>query len=170
MKAPQTFRFLPAFLGMITLLASTFSRPACAEPPHSFKAGSLSQIEAARAGRPFILLFWSLDCPSCVKELDDLAAAVAKYPDLELVMVSTDEASYAKAVEAMLDKHGLQDVQSWTFADSNAQRLRHEIDPAWFGELPRGYFYDAAHHRLPHSGVLGIENIEAWRAAVRPGS
>ncbi len=164
--------FQSGFIGLILMvLALMFCQPAAAESLHPFKAGSLSEIKAARAGKPFILLFWSLDCASCMKELDGLAAAVAKYPDLDLVMVSTDEEdSYGNEVEAMLAKHHLQNVQSWIFADSNVQRLRYEIDPTWFGELPRSYFYDAAHNRLPHSGVLGIEYIEAWRAAVKPGS
>lgn len=135
---------------------------------HPFKAGSLAEIQAQRAGKPFILLFWSLDCTSCMKEMDGLAAVAAKHPELDLVMVSTDEDSYGKEVEATLDKHGLRKVESWIFADANAQRLRYEIDPAWFGELPRSYFYDAAHQRKPHSGVLGIEQIEAWRTSTHP--
>ena len=46
-------------------------------------------------------------------------------------------------------------------------KLRYGIDPSWFGELPRSYFYDAAHNRLPHSGALNEDHIEAWLAAVK---
>ncbi len=164
------FRFLPnPKLG--GLILAGYALLAChlaVAAPHLFKAGSLAEIQAGRAGKPFILLFWSLDCASCVKELDSLAAITAKHPDLDLVMVSTDEDSYAKEVEATLSKHGLGKIESWIFADANAQRLRHEIDPTWFGELPRSYFYDAAHHRQPHSGVLGVGQIGSWRISANP--
>jgi thiol-disulfide isomerase/thioredoxin len=151
----------------LVLFALLCCNQAFAEGLRPFKAGSLQAITAARAGKPFLLLLWSLDCPSCLKEMDGLAASVAKHPELDLVLVSTDEDSYGKEAEAALHKHGLQSVESWIFADANAQRLRYEIDPAWFGELPRSYFYDASHQRLPQSGVLSVESIEAWLAAVK---
>ena len=161
-------RFLSTLPGLVLGLSALVSCDlAAAEGLHPFKAGSLSEIKAQRAGKPFILLFWCLDCPCCLKELNDLAALVAKYPDLDLVLVSTDEESYAHEVKAMLDKFGLQKAESWIFADSNTQRLRYEIDPTWFGELPHSYFYDASHNRLSHGGILSVEQIEAWQNAVR---
>jgi len=151
-------------LGLAALL---LCHTALADGLRPFKPTSLAEITAARSGKPFVLLLWSLDCPSCIKEMAGLAAILAKQPDLNWVLVSTDEESYAQEAEAMLRKHGLQGVESWIFADANAQRLRYAIDPAWFGELPRSYFYDASHQRLPHSGVLRSEQIEAWRAALK---
>jgi hypothetical protein len=35
-----------------------------------------------------------------------------------------------------------------------------EIDPKWYGELPRTYFLDAAHQRTGVSGVLSKEDYE----------
>ena len=138
------------------------------EDSHSFKAGSLAEIKHVREGKPFILMFWSMDCASCMKELDVLAGVIGKHPGLNIVMISTDDVSDKAPVEAMLNKHGLKRVESWIFADSNTQRLRYEVDPSWFGELPRSYFYDAAHNRLAYSGVLSAEHIDAWLAAIKP--
>ncbi|MFM8333212.1 MAG: TlpA family protein disulfide reductase [Candidatus Methylumidiphilus sp.] len=159
--------FLRLAVFALALMLSSFTLAAA---PQAFKAGSLAGIESGRAGKPFILLFWSLECPSCLKEMDSLAAALAKYPDVDLVMVSIDEDSYAQAAEAMLAKRHLQKAEAWIFGDADAQGLRHEIDPAWFGELPRAYFYDAAHQRRAHSGTLSLQEIEAWRKslAARP--
>jgi hypothetical protein len=103
-----------------------------------------------------------------MKDLDALAASVKKYPKLDLVMVSTDDAEFAGEVSDMLAKHKLKQVESWIFSDSNAQRLRYEVDPSWYGELPRSYFYDASHNRLPVSGAITTEHIDAWVAAVNP--
>ena len=82
--------------------------------------------------------------------------------------MSTDEESYAHDVEAKLAKMGLQKAEAWTISDPNISRLRSEIDPTWFGELPRSYFYDTSHNRQPHSGVLNVEQIKAWQIAIRP--
>ncbi len=135
-----------------------------AEPldPRPFMPGSLSEILSARQGRPFLLILWSVDCPPCRKELDLLAKTHRAYPKLDLVLIATDDIASAKEAEAILKEHGLGDVESWMFADSNAQRLRYEIDPRWYGELPRGYFYDAAHNRLGLSGALRPEHLQAW--------
>lgn len=153
----------------LCLILTLFSVPLFAEnQTQPYKAGSLNEILKTRQGKPFILMFWSLDCASCMKDLDALAASVKKYPKLDLVMVSTDDAEFAGEVSDMLAKHKLKQVESWIFSDSNAQRLRYEVDPSWYGELPRSYFYDASHNRLPVSGAITTEHIDAWVAAVNP--
>src|SRR5690606_8359211 len=96
----------------------------------AFAAGSLAEIVQARAGRPFVLVLWSLDCPPCLKELDVLAAEVEAHPDTDLVMVSTDDPSAKPEVEARLAEHRLAgQVESWIFAEDAAQSLRYGIDP-----------------------------------------
>jgi thiol-disulfide isomerase/thioredoxin len=154
---------------LLCLFLTLFSAPSFAEnQTQPFRAGSLNDILKTRQGKPFILMFWSLDCASCMKDLDALAASMKKHPKLDLVMVSTDEAEFAGEVSDMLAKHKLKQVESWIFSDSNAQRLRYEIDSSWYGELPRSYFYDAGHNRLPVSGAITTEHIDAWVAAVKP--
>jgi thiol-disulfide isomerase/thioredoxin len=153
---------------LLSCLALLSGHSSARDALHSFVPGSLAEIKQAREGKPFILMFWSLDCPSCVKELDALANALRRRPGLNIVMVSTDVESPRQPVEAMLDKHGLGRVESWIFAIANTQRLRYEIDSTWFGELPRNYFYDADHNRIAHSGALGAKQIDAWLAAIKP--
>lgn len=153
----------------LCLFLTLFSVPLFAENQTlPYKAGSLDEILKTRQGKPFILMFWSLDCASCMKDLEALATSVKKHPKLDLVMVSTDEAEFAGEVSDTLAKHKLGQVESWIFSDSNAQRLRYEVDPSWYGELPRSYFYDAGHNRLPVSGAITTEHIDAWVAAVNP--
>jgi len=154
---------------LLCLFLTLFSAPLFAESQTKpFMAGSLAEILKVRQGKPFVLMFWSLDCSSCMKDLDALAASMKKHPKLDLVMVSTDQAELAGEVSAMLAKHKLNRVESWIFGESNAQRLRYDVDPSWYGELPRSYFYDAGHNRLPVSGAITTEHIDAWVAAVKP--
>ena len=136
----------------------------------AFLPGSLAELKKAHERQPFVLMMWSIDCPSCVRELDVLPALLKRHRGMRLVMVSTDEIGYRQRVEDMLAKHGLADVESWIFADANTRRLRYEIDATWYGELPRSYFYDASHDRVPLSGVITEEHIDTWRAAVKRGS
>ena len=154
---------------MVFLLLALFAGQLSAqEDLHPFKAGSLAKIKQSREGKPFILMIWSVDCASCMKELEVLAGMISKHPDLNIVMIATDDASRKEPVKTMLNRHGLNGVESWIFADASIQRLRYEIDSSWFGELPRSYFYDAAHQRIAHSGALSAEHIDAWLAAIKP--
>ncbi|QSA96368.1 TlpA disulfide reductase family protein [Methylococcus sp. EFPC2] len=152
------------------LLISLTTRLAAAEVPlRPFGSGSLAQIESARTGKPFILSVWSIDCVSCMKELDALSHALDKFPGLQVVLVSTDDLAQQDAVAKMLQKHGLiGKADNWIFADSDAQALRYEIDNTWYGEMPRSYFYDAAHERTAHSGALTLPDIDAWRNRNKP--
>ncbi len=140
-----------------------------AEPasPQAFQSGGLAQILASRKGRPFLLSLWSTECPPCMKELDLMAKVRRKHPEFDVVMVSTDDDALGPQAQAMLEKHGLEGVESWIFAGANGQRLRFEIDPKWYGELPRSYFYDASHERLGISGALKPEQLEAWLKRIK---
>lgn len=148
--------------GLIAGLSFWMGSYAAQLEPRPFVPGSLSKILAARQGRPFLLILWSLDCPPCRRELDLLAKTRREHPRLDLVLIATDNIASAKEVHAILIKHGLGNIESWIFASPHAQRLRYEIDPKWYGELPRGYFYDHAHDRIGISGALKAEHLKAW--------
>ena len=48
------------------------------------------------------------------------------------------------------------------FADSFAERLRFSIDPNWYGELPRSYFFDESHEFKAHSGIVSEALLAEW--------
>lgn len=133
--------------------------------PRAYRSGGLAQITQARQGKPFVMLLWSLECSVCMKELDFLAKMLREHPGMDMVMISTDEASTGGEASSVLEVHGLGKAESWIFAEDDAQRLRYEIDPSWYGELPRAYFYDAAHQRVAVSGAVDKAHFDAWLAA-----
>jgi len=110
------------------------------------------------------MVLWSLDCPPCRAELALLGEIYQENPRLRLVLISTDDSSQAQAAQGILHKNGLSKVESWIFGEPNAQRLRYEIDAAWYGELPRSYFYAANHTRVSVSGALKPQQLETWLA------
>lgn len=160
---PRPSRFSPL---LIVAAILCWLPVAWAGPTRGFASGSLDEILKSRAGRPFVMVLWSLDCPPCLQELDFLSTQLKAHPEMDLVLVSTDEPGVQVAVEAQLEKHRLAGrVESWIFADANAQKLRYEIDAGWYGELPRSYFYDAGHHRVALSGAVTERHLQTWRAS-----
>ena len=117
-----------------------------------FDARSRAAIEQAQAGKPFILAFWSLDCTYCVDELKTLGELVRRHPQVSLITVCVDERSVASEAADMLERVQLPAHERWQFAAVDSDRLRYSIDPQWYGELPRSYFYDAAHRVQAVSG------------------
>ena len=101
-----------------------------------------------------------------MRELGLLKDIRQKYKNPDFVLISTDNISLQSDIRQVLESQGLDDIESWAFADGNAQRLRYEIDPKWYGEIPRTYFYDAEHNRASLSGALTAQHIEAWLTAV----
>lgn len=136
--------------------------PVLAGELRPFTADSLSAIQTQFAGRPFILTLWSLSCHHCIRELQTLGRLARGRRSLPLVIVSTDTPAEAGEIQAALERFGLGRFDTWVFADAVPERLRHAIDPAWRGELPRSYLFDAAHRREAHSGLLGEARLEDW--------
>lgn len=81
-------------------------------------------------------------------------------PGVNLVMLATDDASASDQVKSILAENELNKLDNWIFADTNPQKLRYEIDPKWYGEVPRTYFVDKNHQRVGVSGALSRETYE----------
>lgn len=151
-----------AFVGFAWLLVA-WGAPACAAEPQSFTANSLAAIQAKYAGQPFILSMWSVNwCGHCITELTMLGKAAKTHKQLPLVLVATDTLEFSAAIQQTQKRLGLARVDSWVFDDDIPERLRHVVDPAWHGELPRTYLYDAKHRREPVMGVLSEQKLQAW--------
>ena len=127
-----------------------------------FTRDSLAQITATRAGTPFVLVLWSVDCPPCLKELQLIGTLRDPTERTRVVLVSTDPPDRHAEAAALITRFGLDDIAHWAFGADAAERLRWQIDPQWFGELPRSYGYAADGKRRAHSGLLPPETLKAW--------
>lgn len=127
-----------------------------------FLADTFAALKAEREGEAFLLALWSVDCPPCMAELNMLGELLEEYPDLPLILVSTDQIDQREDAEDFLFEYGLEEITSWMFADPFAERLRFTIDPQWFGELPRSYYFDARHQPEAHSGILTERQARDW--------
>lgn len=131
--------------------------------------GSFANLVAARRGQPFLLVLWSITCVPCRDEFALLRQMRSEYPALPLVIIGTDDIADADLAVRGLRDFGMEGEENWIFA-ADAQVLRHEIDPDWYGELPRAYFYAADHRRDGVSGRLPRSRIERWLTESRVGA
>src|SRR4051812_45802619 len=77
------YRRRPVMRGLLLLLMLTFMNvTVAAESIRPFTMGSLAQVLEARAGKPFVLVFWSLDCQYCPTELKMLGELKRSHPKL----------------------------------------------------------------------------------------
>jgi thiol-disulfide isomerase/thioredoxin len=150
--------------GLVIGLCALALSSAAAQELRPFEPGSLATITAARAGRPFVLSLWSLQCPHCPQELALFGAMLKKHPALDLVLVSTDTPDNGAAISAALARHRLGRAEAWVFADAFTERLQYEVDRHWRGELPRTYFYSADGSVRGVSGTLDARQVEDWLA------
>jgi thiol-disulfide isomerase/thioredoxin len=147
---------------LTVLLASGFSAQAQQDNFQAFTANSFAEIKAGFAGQEFLVGLWSVDCPPCLVELDMMGELLALNPDLPFVLISTDPIEEREAAAEFLEDFGLAGMQSWMFADSFTERLRFTVDPGWYGELPRSYFFDSDHQQQSHSGIMTPELLQSW--------
>lgn len=151
---------VPAFLLMLGL----FSAASAAETVRAFKSGSLGQILAPREGKPFILALWSLDCQYCPTELKMFGELKRSHPGLDIVLIATDTPKDIPQLAARAEGYGVSKMDQWVFAEDMPERLRMEIDPRWYGEVPRTYFYDEKHQRQVKTGIVSSQFVEDWLA------
>jgi thiol-disulfide isomerase/thioredoxin len=150
-------------LSALVILLALLNNQVQAEQPglKPFTTGSYQQILANNANQPFMLVVWSITCSSCLKDMPLLSRIHKKKPELKIIMLAADDISETDQIQAILKKNQLSDIENWGYADENTQKLQFSIDPKWYGELPRTYFFDKAHQREGVSGVLSEADYDA---------
>jgi thiol-disulfide isomerase/thioredoxin len=142
-----------------------FTNPtSAAESIRPFTLGSLEKVLGSREGKPFILVFWSLDCQYCPTELKMLSELKRSHPMLDIVLIATDSVNDTPQLMSRAESYGMSKAEQWVFAEDMPERLRFEIDRRWYGEVPRTYFYDQKHQREAKTGLISKKFFEDWLA------
>jgi hypothetical protein len=159
-----------------TAVAAPPSATATAAPPTApadaalrpFDAATPAALRQAHAGRPWVLVLWSVSCEPCRAELAHWTRWRRQRPDVAIELVATDSPEEAPLAQRLLAHAGLDGAagagRQWIFADDYAERLRHAIDPAWHGEVPRSYFFDSEAGIVARSGVVDAGWLHDWYA------
>ena len=144
------------------LLLLVFSNFSFAYELMPFEINTRNVIEKKYLNQPLIISFWSIDCPYCIDDLKKLGKALSKNTNVKLITVCVDGKESAKKAERILSQANLPKHEKYQYAEVDEDRLRYNIDPAWYGELPRTYFYDAAHQVTPLSGKISNSFLDKW--------
>ena len=154
---PRKILIICHFLLLCVLALPTQAEQATLKP---FVPGSYQQLLDSNPNKPFMLVIWSITCSSCLKDMALLSKMHKANPNINMVMLATDDTTATEQIQQILAKNELTGLENWLFADENPQKLRYEIDPKWYGELPRTYFLNKKHEREGISGVLSQKDYE----------
>ena len=152
---------------LAAVLLWSWASLAAAADLRPFDARSADAIRARESGRPFVLSFWSTTCEPCREDMKVLREAQRRHPGLRVHLVSVDPPQDHRAVRAFLKRYDPGPAVRWAFADDFGERVRHGVDPAWRGELPRTYLYDARLNAVVVSGVIDPAALDRWVSGVR---
>ena len=144
------------------LLLLVFSNFSFAYEFMPFEINTRNVIEKKYLNQPLIISFWSIDCPYCIDDLKKLGKALSKNKNVKLITVCVDGKESAKKAEGILNLAHLPEHERYQYAEVDEDKLRYSIDPTWYGELPRTYFYDTAHQVTPLSGKISNSFLDAW--------
>lgn len=133
-----------------------------AAPLQPFEPDSLQNIVKQHQGKPFVLFVWSLDCVYCQASLDHLAQAKRDNKALTVVTLSTDAASDPEAAPMMQKRLSELNLtrDAWAYGSATPEKLKYALDPKWYGEKPRSYWFNAQGERVAYSGVLNAATIK----------
>lgn len=149
-------------LAAAAIALSSMGAVHAAEAIHVFGPESFRQIVASKAGKPFVVMVWSLDCAYCAQSFEALTEAKRKH-GLDVVTIATDPADDGESVKLIAGKLAAYRMtgNAWAFGSSPPEQLRYAIDPKWRGELPRSYWFGADGKAVAHSGLVSKERVLA---------
>ena len=107
----------------------------------TFDIGSFEQIVSDKNKQDHLVILWSFDCPPCITELEKISELHQQFPDYQLTLINTDAVDEQVRVKKILQQFNLAGLDNWGFANSDEEKLRYDIDPRWYGDLPRSYFF-----------------------------
>ena len=82
---------------------------------------------------------------------------------LNVVYINADDSDeVAFERKQVLADYEMNLFENFYFADGQEDKSRYQIDPSWYGELPRSYFVDEAGKFHGKSGLLDKALINQW--------
>ena len=123
----------------------------------------LEKVKTDYQGKQWLMLLWSVDCPPCFKELAVLQELQKENNDLAVVIINSDaDNALTEEREAIINNFTLNQLTNFHFVDGKADQSRFWVDPQWYGELPRSYFFAKNGEFYAKSGLVNKDMIKKW--------
>ena len=134
------------------------------EQPFSLK--TFNALKHKNLGQQWAVILWSVDCPACFKELALVNKLRQEQPDLAIVFINADEnavddEAFAERAKIIVD-YGMGNLPNLYFSYNQATKSRYQIDPQWYGELPRSYFINRKGFFRGKSGLAKESHLRKW--------
>lgn len=126
------------------ILYLLFGSGAYASEPNNiktFNSSDYSNIINNRDNTPFIMLFWSIECSPCLKEMDNISKLSKKERD-QFIFIATDGHEMKQEINNVLSTLDLEKENNWVFNSASSDAIISTIDSRWYGETPRSYYFD----------------------------
>ncbi len=131
----------------------------------AFSKLAFEKVKQQQLGKRWLMVLWSLDCPACFKELKLIKTLQLenKSKALNVIFINADDSDELTLDrKQVLASYGMDDFPNFYFADGQGDLNRYQIDPQWYGELPRSYFVDEQGKFQGKSGLLDETLIKKW--------
>ena len=112
----------------------------------TFTPNSYSQLLNENDEKEFTLMFWSVECSPCLKELKHVSEN-KMYLSQKFIFVSIDNNQSPDQISMMIKKLKLTKQQHWVFQAGKEKEIIDSVDENWYGEVPRNYYFDEDHNR-----------------------
>ena len=130
-----------------------------------FTENTIEQLKQEHKGEKWLMVLWSVECPPCLKELSFIAKLLEQNKNLPVVVINTDGDHALDEIRAeIMAQFNLAKLKKYYFSDGQAEVSRFQVDPNWYGELPRSYFINEQGHSIGKSGLLSQVVIKQWLA------
>lgn len=137
----------------------------------SYSQQAIEQLKQEYLGQKWLIVLWSVDCPACFKELALISKLRQHYKEstddaINVVIINTDDNDeVTQQRQQIITQYKLNDLPLFHFNDGQGSKERYQIDPYWYGELPRSYFVDKKGKVYGKSGLLDEAQLLAWLRA-----
>jgi thiol-disulfide isomerase/thioredoxin len=148
------------WLALLSALSLSFAGSALADTSSlkPYQAGDWKAITKAANGEPLAIHFCGVTCPACVKEMPQWGQFLKANPNAKVVFIQVDDVSIENILK-MLNKAGLEKVNSYYVVAPFDERLRYEIDPKWYGETPTTILIDKNGKATRKTGLVDFQKL-----------
>lgn len=157
-------RLLILLVGLLSVNVAAYSADSSKTfSSEVFSESVLQELKAKKLGEQWLMVLWSVDCPACFKELALLQKLKTIKPDLNVVVINTDDNDeIASERQKIIASYQLASLSNFHFADGEGDKSRFVIDSQWYGELPRSYFVEESGKFHGKSGLIDKKLIQHW--------